>query len=134
MGVGYLLGYKIKERIGDGVSVSHLLFVDDTLVLCEASQDQMTYLSWLLMWFEAISGLRINLDKSEILPIGRAENLEVLLLNLVVKWEGFQLLTWGYLWVRITSPWLFGMGWKRDFEKGLPCGKDNLSLKEGKSL
>ena len=22
------------------------------------------------MWFEAISGLRINLDKSEILPIG----------------------------------------------------------------
>ena len=29
-----------------------------------ASQDQMTYLSWTLMWFEAISRLRINLDKS----------------------------------------------------------------------
>ena len=95
--MGYLSGCKIKGRSADGVLVSHLLFTDDTLVFCEASQDQMTYLSWLLMWFEAISGLRINLDKSEILPIGRVENLEVLLLNLVVKWEGFQLLTWGYL-------------------------------------
>ena len=35
----------------------------------------MTYLSWLLMWFETISGLRINLDKSEILPMGRVENI-----------------------------------------------------------
>ncbi|KAL6329246.1 hypothetical protein AAG906_014858 [Vitis piasezkii] len=26
--------------------------------------DQMTYLSWLLMWFEVCSGLRINLEKS----------------------------------------------------------------------
>ncbi|KAL6342854.1 hypothetical protein AAG906_016873 [Vitis piasezkii] len=28
----------------------------------------MTFLSWLLMWFEAISGLRINLDKMGALP------------------------------------------------------------------
>ena len=53
----------------NGALVSHLLFADDTLVFCEASQDQMAYLRWLLMWFEAISGLRINLDKSEILSI-----------------------------------------------------------------
>ena len=33
------------------------------------------------MWFEAISGLRISLDKSEILPVGRVENLEVLALE-----------------------------------------------------
>ena len=55
-------------------------------------------------------------------------------MRLVVKWEGCQLLTWGSLWVRITSLWPFGMGWKRDFGKGLPCGKDNLSPKEGESL
>ena len=30
------------------------------------------------MWFEAISGLRINLDKSEIFPVGRVENMEAL--------------------------------------------------------
>ncbi|RVX17218.1 LINE-1 retrotransposable element ORF2 protein [Vitis vinifera] len=67
-----------KGRRGDGALVSHLLFADDTLVFCDTFQDQMAYLSWLLMWFEAISGLRINLDKSEILSVGRVENLELL--------------------------------------------------------
>lgn len=42
-----------------------------SLTCClQASQDQMTYLSWLLIWFEAMLGLRINLDKSEILLVG----------------------------------------------------------------
>ena len=30
--------------------------VDDRLVFCEASQDQMVHLCWLLMWFGACSG------------------------------------------------------------------------------
>ena len=30
------------------------------------------------MWFEAISGLRVNLDKSELIPVGRVENVEEL--------------------------------------------------------
>lgn len=33
------------------------------------------------MWFEVISGLRINLDKSEILSVRRVENLEALALE-----------------------------------------------------
>ena len=45
----------------------------------------MAFLSWLLMWFEAISGLRINLDKSEILPVGRVENVEILALGTRLK-------------------------------------------------
>ena len=36
------------------METSHLLFVNDTLVFCEATQAQMTYLSWLFLWFEAI--------------------------------------------------------------------------------
>ena len=67
---------------GNGLKISHLLFVDDTLAFCEASQEQMVFLSWLLMWFEAISGLSINLDKSEILLVGRVENVELLALKL----------------------------------------------------
>ena len=38
----------------------------------------MTYLCWLLMWFEAISGLRANLEKSELILVGRVENVEEL--------------------------------------------------------
>ncbi|RVX00466.1 hypothetical protein CK203_037011 [Vitis vinifera] len=79
------LGCRVNGRSGDGALVSHLLFADDTLVFCEASEDQMVYLSWLLMWFEAISGLRINLDKSEILSVGRVENLEALALEVGCK-------------------------------------------------
>ena len=69
----------MKGRFGEGVQVSHLLFVDDTLVFYKASQDQITYLCWLLMWFEAISRLRINLEKRELIPVERVENLNVLL-------------------------------------------------------
>ena len=50
---GYLSGWRVRGRNGEGILISHLLFVDDTLVFCKASQDQMTYLSCLLMWFEA---------------------------------------------------------------------------------
>ena len=58
-----------------------MLFADDTLVFCQASQDNLTYLSWLLMWFEAMSGLRINLEKSELIPVGRVENIDDLALD-----------------------------------------------------
>ena len=34
------------------------------------------------MWFEAISGLRINLNKSEIIPMGRVDNVEMLAVEL----------------------------------------------------
>ena len=45
----------------------------------------MAFLSWLLMWFEVISRLSINLNKSEILPVGRVENVEVLASELGCK-------------------------------------------------
>ena len=45
----------------------------------------MAYLSWILAWFEALSGLRINLNKSSLLPMGRVENKENLALELGCK-------------------------------------------------
>ena len=60
------------------MQLTHLFFADDTLVFCSDSRDQLAYLSWILLWFKAISGLKINLDKSSILLVGDVENLEVL--------------------------------------------------------
>ncbi|RVW72345.1 putative mitochondrial protein [Vitis vinifera] len=72
---GYLEGFMAGGRGGEGVVVSHLLFADDTLVFCDASKEHVEVLSWVFMWFEAISGLKINLHKSEAdsrLPLGAA--------------------------------------------------------------
>ena len=81
------------------------------------------------MWFEAISRLRINLGKSEILPVGRAENVEILALELGCK-VGALPSTWGSPWVHRTNLWWFGMGWRRGFGRGYPCGRDKIFLKE----
>ena len=57
------------------MDISHLLFLNDTLVFCEPSLDQLTYLSWVLIWFETILGLRVNLDKSKLIPMRRVKNI-----------------------------------------------------------
>ena len=39
-------------------------------------------MSWILFWFEAASGLRINLAKSEILPVGEVEEVDEMAVEL----------------------------------------------------
>ena len=73
---GFILRCKIQRGRGRAVHVAHLLFADDTIVFCEAKKEYLTNLSWILFWFEAASGLRINLAKSEIIPIGEVEEVE----------------------------------------------------------
>ena len=85
---GYLSGWKVSGGRGEGMQISHLLFADNTLVFHEESSDQMTYLSWLLMWFAACSSLRINLEKSEMILVGRVLNIEGLALELGCKVGG----------------------------------------------
>ena len=75
---GFLLGCCMVGRGGAGVKVSHLLFADDTFIFCKASKDQLTHLYWVLMRFEALSGLTINLKKSELLPVGNIPNAKEL--------------------------------------------------------
>ena len=46
---GFLSGWQLRGQGGEGVEVSHLSFINDILVFCESSQDQLPYLSWMLM-------------------------------------------------------------------------------------
>ena len=131
-GGGFLSGYRIRGRSGDGVQTTHMLFVDDTLVFYEASQEQMVFLSWLLMWFEAISRLRINLDKSEILLIGRVENVEILTLELGCKVGA---LPSTYLGFPLDAPHKVVVVWggvEERFRKRLAMWKRQYISKEGR--
>ena len=63
VGGNFISGYKVGVRDGGELVISHLLYADDTIIFCEANSEQLMYLRWTLMWFEAFSGLKINLNK-----------------------------------------------------------------------
>ena len=60
----FILGCRFGGRDGRELVISHHLYADDTVLFCEANSEQLMYLGWTLMWFEAYSGLKINLSKS----------------------------------------------------------------------
>ena len=127
---GFLSACRVGGREGQRVEVSHLLFADDTLIFCDASQDQVSYLCWLLMWFEALPGLKINLEKSELIPIESIPNIELLDVELGCKVDAFLLLTLVCLWVHVIGLWLPGIEWKNGSERGWVCGSVSTFLRE----
>lgn len=52
------------------VKVFHLFFVDDTLIFCELDLYSLLHLRCSLICFQMMSGLRINLSKTEMVRIG----------------------------------------------------------------
>ncbi|KAL0395298.1 UNVERIFIED_CONTAM: putative mitochondrial protein [Sesamum latifolium] len=60
---GELPGMAVSRQ---GPRVSHLLFADDTLVLCQGTQEALQCVGRILREFEAASGLMVNLEKSSV--------------------------------------------------------------------
>ena len=56
----FISGCRFGGRDGGEIVVSYLLYADDTIIFYEANPEQLMYLRWTLMWFEAFSGLKIN--------------------------------------------------------------------------
>jgi hypothetical protein len=52
--------------------ISHLQYVDDTLILIQNSEENIANLELLLMCFEDMSGLKINYHKSEVIVMGQS--------------------------------------------------------------
>ena len=102
-------------------------------MFCQASQDQLTYLSWLLMWFEVVSGLRINLKKSELIPLGRVENIDDLALDFGCRVGG---LLSTYLGLPLGAPFKSVSVWdgvEERFRKRLAMWKRQYLSKRGRA-
>ncbi|XP_073363100.1 uncharacterized protein [Aegilops tauschii subsp. strangulata] len=66
--VGHLLGV-VGHLIPAG-GVTHLQYADGTMIMVEGSALDIANLKFLLLCFEAMSGLKINFDKSEAIILG----------------------------------------------------------------
>jgi hypothetical protein len=75
---GFLSGFSVGSNSNGVINISHLLFADDTLVFYGVSVNHLFYLRMLLLSFEPVSGLKINLDKSMLVPVGLVDNMDEL--------------------------------------------------------
>jgi hypothetical protein len=74
---GLLSGFSVGID-NEALVVNHLLFADDTLIFCGAQAEHVRNLRCTFLCFEAVSGLRINLGKSKLVPIGEVDDVESL--------------------------------------------------------
>ena len=72
-----MLVYFVVLGRGGGECVLHLLFADDMILFCDANEEQILHV-WMLLCFQAVTGLKVNALKSEMVPIGEVPNVHVL--------------------------------------------------------
>jgi hypothetical protein len=75
---GCLSDFSVGIKENEALVVHHLLFANGTLIFCGAQAEHIRNLKCTFLCFEAVSGLRINLDKSKLVPIGEVEYVESL--------------------------------------------------------
>lgn len=72
--------------ISGSISISHLLLANDTMLFFGASsRDQILHIQAILMCFEAVSGLKVNFSKIELVLVGDAVGFEGLAWDLCYK-------------------------------------------------
>ena len=67
---GLISGFTMGSSELNRFNVSHLLFTDDTLVFCGANASQIRHFRPLLVCFEVVACLKVNLCKSTLVPVG----------------------------------------------------------------
>ena len=61
-GASLIRGFKADGR--------YLLFADDAILFCDTEVEQILHVRMLLLCFQVVTGLKVNVLKSEMVPIG----------------------------------------------------------------
>ena len=80
---GLLRGFHVGLVNSIGVRTSHLLFADDTILFYDASRKQLLSIRLALSCFQAFTSSKVNVGKSEIVPVGKVCNIDALANTLV---------------------------------------------------
>lgn len=88
---GFLKGFSAGNKDYGTLDISHFLFVDDTLAFSYVNIGHIQFLRAILICFEAISKLRINLSKFELMMVGAVRDVEFFAFFLNCKVFFFQL-------------------------------------------
>lgn len=74
----------------------------------------MRYLSWVFLWFEAISNLKVNRDKSEAIPVGRLDSWKNVALVMGCRVRKLPTSYLGLSLAPHSSLQGYGMQWRRE--------------------
>ncbi|XP_059623114.1 uncharacterized protein LOC132266277 [Cornus florida] len=75
MDFGFIRGFRIGPDSVQQMEISHLLFMDDTLVFCDIDVSQLRYLICVLVYFQTVSGLKVNMGKSVLVHVGEVQEV-----------------------------------------------------------
>lgn len=96
--LGLLRGFRVGRDAASHLEISHLMFASDTLVLCDANVSQIRYLRCVLIWFQVVSGLKVNVGKSILVPVREVPEIKAFADILGCRTVPFPFLTWVCLW------------------------------------
>ena len=69
-----------------GIHISRILFANDTILFCDASREQLLSIRLALTFIQTFIGLKVNVGKSEIVPIEEVSNIQTLANILQCRW------------------------------------------------
>ena len=75
---GFIQCFHVGPINSTSIRVSHLLFVNDTILFSDASREQILSIRLVLSCFQVFTGLKVNVRKSEIVFIKEVRNIQSL--------------------------------------------------------
>ena len=75
---GLIHGFHVRPINSTGIRISHMLFANNTILFYDASREQLLSIRLALTCFQAFTSLKVNVGKSEIVPIREVSNIQTL--------------------------------------------------------